>query len=90
MQLIRINGELAEVVPTTPGRAKLVYFACEPEDRLPTEVEYAGVDLSRLRVNQRISLDDAGVLLIERVEPELRDPLNPRKLILQLLAKFGL
>jgi hypothetical protein len=73
MQLIRINGELAEIVPTVPGRAKLVYLACEPEGRLPTEAKYAGVDLSRLDGRQRISLD-GGVLLIERVEPNLRYP----------------
>ena len=33
MPFIRVNGELAEIVPTVPGRAKLVYLACEPGSR---------------------------------------------------------
>jgi hypothetical protein len=86
LQLIRINGELAEIVPAGVGRAKLVYFACEPEGRLPTEVEYAGVDFRGLDGRQRIFLDP-GVLRIERVEEDVTHPLNPRKLVLELAGE---
>ena len=45
MRLVRLDGELAEIVPTVPGRAKLVYLACEPKGRLSTEVEYGEMKL---------------------------------------------
>ncbi len=94
-RFVRVNGELAEVVPTVSGRAKLVcaklvYLAREPEGRFPTEVEYSPLHLGdRLRGEGRL-LGDPDVLLIERVEPDLRHPLNLRKLVRQLLAKLGL
>jgi hypothetical protein len=85
---VRINGALAEIVPLSAGRAKLVYLASEPEDRLPTEIEYAGIDLGRGERRQRVVLKSSNVLLVERVEPDLGDSFDPRKLIPKLLAKF--
>lgn len=87
MQLIRINGELAEIVPTVPG-AQLVYLACEPEDRLPREIQYAPLGLHhRFRRGRLTLIDDGRVLLVQRLEPDLLEGFNPRKLIRQLLVK---
>jgi hypothetical protein len=89
MQFIRIDGELAEIVPTGSGRAKLVYFTCEPEGRLPTEVEYRPLHLGGSDGIGRLSLKNPDVLLIERFQPRFLDAFNPRKLVGKLLAKFG-
>jgi hypothetical protein len=89
VRFVRIDGELAEIVPTAPGRAKLVYLACEPKGRLPTEVQEMKL-LDRLGFERLTLKDDGRVLFVERVEPDFRDPLNPLKLIRKLLAKVGL
>jgi hypothetical protein len=74
VRLVRIDGELAEIVPTAPGRAKLVYLACEPKGRLPTGVEYGEMKLLDRLGCERLTLkDDGRVLFVERVEPDVRD-----------------
>jgi len=89
-RLLRIDGQLARIVPTGPARAKLVYLAGEPEDRLPTEVEYALLEFDARRRRGRLSLKEGGrVLLVERIEPNLRDTLNAGEFVQKLLAKFG-
>ena len=91
MPFIRVNGELAEIVPTVPGRAKLVYLACEPEDRLPTEIQYGEGEGGDRFGRGRLSLiEDGPILLVERVEPALAEALDARKLVLKLHTKFFL
>jgi hypothetical protein len=82
-RLVRINGELAEVIPAGAGRAQLVYLAGQPEDRLPTEVEYAPLKLEGRFRRERVTLKSPDVLLVERVEPDVRHALDPRHLVNQ-------
>ena len=88
MRLLLIDGELAEVVPSVPGRAKLVYFACEPEDRLPTEIEYLPLDPLDSFPGRLSHKDGGQVMPVEGAEPNLLETFDLGQLIRKLIAKL--
>lgn len=69
MRYLRVNGELAEVIPVSLTRAKLVYLVCEPQDGLPTELHYHGPDRFLDGWIKFSREDDPTVLLVERIQP---------------------